>query len=232
MRIFNGKYFGVIVNAFLLIFLLGESYFVFKNNEKITDDYSLDALVAENEQNVEEDNNTQFKVEVKGNVQNPGVFIFDEGEIIDDAIKAAGGFKEDAYEQNLNLSARLEPQMVIYVYSKNEYKNIIDAKPYENCYVASYDISKCLEAGYSLIITDATKETNFSNSSSPKNKLVNINTADVSTLMTLSGIGEVKAGSIVLYRNEHGKFKNIADIQNVSGIGEAVYAKIKNSITI
>ena len=232
MRIFNGKYFWVIVNAFLLIFLLGESYFVFKDNENVADDYSLDALVAENEQNVEEDNDTKFQVEVKGNVQNPGVFTFDEGEIIDDAIKAADGFKDEAYEQNLNLSAKLEPQMVIYVYSKKEYQNIVDAKPYENCYVTSYNISKCLAAGFSTIITDATKETNFSNSSSSKNNLVNINTADVTTLMTLSGIGEVKAESIVLYRTEHGKFKNIADIQNVSGIGEAIYTKIKNSITI
>lgn len=232
MRIYNYKYFWVIVNAFLLIFLLGESYFVFKDNENAVDDYSLETLVAKKESNIAEVNNNQFQVEVKGNVQSPGVFTFDEGEIIDDAIKMAGGFKEDAYEQNLNLSAKLEPQMVIYVYSKKEYQSIENTKPYENCYVASYDISKCLAAGFSVIITDATKETNFSTSSSTKNQLVNINTADVATLMTLSGIGEVKAQNIILYRTEHGKFKNIADIQNVSGIGEAIYTKIKNSITI
>ena len=50
--------------------------------------------------------------------------------------------------------------------------------------------------------------------------------------MTLSGIGESKANAIISYRQENGEFKSIEDIKNVSGIGDAVYEKIKNNITL
>ena len=50
--------------------------------------------------------------------------------------------------------------------------------------------------------------------------------------MTISGIGESKAKSIINYREEHGNFKDIQDIKNVSGIGDTVYAKIKDYITV
>ena len=48
--------------------------------------------------------------------------------------------------------------------------------------------------------------------------------------MTLSGIGEAKAKSIIEYRKEK-KFEKIEDIMNVSGIGESVFEKIKDYIT-
>ena len=50
--------------------------------------------------------------------------------------------------------------------------------------------------------------------------------------MTLSGIGQSKALKIIEYRNTHGPFKTISEIKNVSGIGDAVYAKIKAYITV
>ena len=50
--------------------------------------------------------------------------------------------------------------------------------------------------------------------------------------MELSGIGEAKANAIIAYRNEKGKFKSIEDIKDVSGIGEALYEKIKDNITV
>ena len=49
--------------------------------------------------------------------------------------------------------------------------------------------------------------------------VVNINTADTVLLDTLPGIGPSKAAAIVLYRDEHGLFVHLEDIQNVSGIG-------------
>lgn len=62
--------------------------------------------------------------------------------------------------------------------------------------------------------------------------IVNINQADVEELMTLSGIGESIATSIVEYRNKNGNFKKKEDIKNVSGIGESKYSKIKDKITV
>ena len=56
--------------------------------------------------------------------------------------------------------------------------------------------------------------------------------AAIEQLQTLSGIGESKAQAIIDYRNEFGNFKSIEDILNVSGIGESIYEKIKNNITV
>ena len=50
--------------------------------------------------------------------------------------------------------------------------------------------------------------------------------------MTLTGIGESKAQSIVDYRTKNGSFSSIEDITKVSGIGEAMFNKIKDDITV
>ncbi|HFC10634.1 MAG TPA: hypothetical protein ENJ75_00335 [Candidatus Kaiserbacteria bacterium] len=62
--------------------------------------------------------------------------------------------------------------------------------------------------------------------------LVNINTANVSALQKLHGIGTVKAQKIIDYRNTHGAFISIDDIKKVSGIGNDTYARIADSITV
>lgn len=61
---------------------------------------------------------------------------------------------------------------------------------------------------------------------------INLNTASKEQLMTLPGIGESKAQSIIAYREENGSFQAIEDIMKISGIKEGVYNKIKNTITI
>ncbi|MBE5877970.1 MAG: hypothetical protein E7290_13950 [Lachnospiraceae bacterium] len=62
--------------------------------------------------------------------------------------------------------------------------------------------------------------------------LVNINTASVEELTTLSGIGESRAEAIVEYRESHGAFGTIDAIMQVSGIKEALFVKIKDKITV
>lgn len=62
--------------------------------------------------------------------------------------------------------------------------------------------------------------------------LVNINTADQSTLETLPGIGPATAFSIIEYRLTNGNFDSIEDIMNVSGIGTQTYENIKVLITV
>ena len=61
---------------------------------------------------------------------------------------------------------------------------------------------------------------------------VNINTADVASLMRLSGIGERKAEDIVAFREEHGLFQTAEDIMNVPGIKTALYEKIRGDICV
>lgn len=61
---------------------------------------------------------------------------------------------------------------------------------------------------------------------------VNLNTASKEELMTLSGVGEAKAESIIAYRETQGKFKSIEDIMQISGIKEGLFEKIKNYIKV
>ena len=61
---------------------------------------------------------------------------------------------------------------------------------------------------------------------------VNLNTATKEELMTLAGIGESKADSIIKYREEHGKFQSIEDIKQIEGIKDGVFQKIKDLITV
>ena len=68
--------------------------------------------------------------------------------------------------------------------------------------------------------------------SSAGNALVNINTADISQLTTLPGIGESRAQSIIAYREENGAYGAIEDIMNVSGIKESAFSKIKDYICV
>ena len=61
---------------------------------------------------------------------------------------------------------------------------------------------------------------------------VDINTANMAELMTLSGIGESRAADIIKYREENGDFSRIEDIMLVSGIGEKTFEEIKEQITV
>ena len=59
---------------------------------------------------------------------------------------------------------------------------------------------------------------------------IDINTADAELLMTLPGIGAVKAEAIISYRNENGYFKVPEDLMLVPGIKEGTYGKLKDRI--
>ena len=62
--------------------------------------------------------------------------------------------------------------------------------------------------------------------------LVNINTAGLDELMSLPGIGEVKAEAIIEYRSRNGPFEDISDIMRVSGIKESAYQQIQYRIKV
>ena len=72
----------------------------------------------------------------------------------------------------------------------------------------------------------------FEKQSESNSNLINLNTATQSELETLTGIGVSTAKKIIDYREKNGKFKSIEEIKNVSGIGDAKYAAIKEDITV
>ncbi len=99
---------------------------------------------------------------------------------------------------------------------------------------SNINLAKIIEDEMVINITSISNSNTYSYSSNSTNTsgLININTASLEQLMTLSGIGESKANSIISYREENGNFKTIEDITNVSGIGQALYEKIKDYITV
>ena len=85
-----------------------------------------------------------------------------------------------------------------------------------------------------FILTDLVEEKDYfipGKGSETNNNLININTADIYVLMTLNGIGEVLANNIIEYRKKN-LFNSIEEIKNVKGVGNYVYEKIKDYITI
>ena len=61
---------------------------------------------------------------------------------------------------------------------------------------------------------------------------VNINTATVKELKTISGIGKVLAERIVEYRENERSFKTVEDLRNIKGIGKATLEKIRDHVTV
>lgn len=83
-----------------------------------------------------------------------------------------------------------------------------------------------------LVSGDSTENINEKYYNSSKTSLININSAEQSELEKLAGIGESTAKKIIEFRRENGRFKEIDDIMNVSGIGESKFNAIKNDITV
>ena len=64
----------------------------------------------------------------------------------------------------------------------------------------------------------------------PASWQVNVNTATEAELMWLPGVGEVLAGRIVDYRENHGPFRTAEDLLNVEGIGESKLSAMREQI--
>lgn len=181
----------------------------------------------------EEEKKEEFiVVDIKGYVNKPGVYKFkkDDDKRIKDLINNAGGLKSNSDTSILNLSKKLKDEMVVIIYSKQQVKDFIKVK--EELKEEIKECSKKNDACIKENDIELKDENNEENSKTTEILLININTASKEELMTLNGIGESKANSIIEYRNEKGAFNSIEDIKNVSGIGESQYSKIKDYITI
>ena len=215
----KGKIFILIFILFTL-FAIYDAYYVETEQVEEVTIQKQEKTEEKNEQTKE----TKILVDVKGEINTPGVYELTSNNTVMDAINKAGGLTKQSDTSNINLSKKLEDEMVIIVYSKSEIKNMqeedkIKCPPCNNACVTEEDEKAKLD-------TDKTESTD-----TPSGK-VNINTASSETLQTLDGIGEAKAKAIIEYRDKNGNFKNIEDIKNVSGIGDSIYEKIKNNITV
>jgi competence protein ComEA len=187
-------------------------------------------------------------VYVRGAVNRPGVYQLEEDARIFRAIEAAGGFRGDADTEWLNQAQLLFDGAMLTVPTRDE--TVILRQNGEG------DGSGALISGSSGL-TDSqgmaigiqqgntgsaasrqvpekntTGGSSSTGSRSGGEARVNLNIAQREELMTLPGIGESKADSIIRYREEHGAFTSPEEIMNISGIKSAVYSKIRDRITV
>ena len=211
----------LISGGVLLLTIFVAVYYILSPKEEIFDNITDNSL---NTTKVTTSNIKEEKifVDVKGAVKKPGVYEMNSSDHVIDAIKMAGGLKSNASTNNINLSKLVSNEMVIYVFTKNE----ITTKAVNNvpCKCETITVNNCTDNNATIVNKESTD-----NNTSDK---VNINKASKEELMKIKGLGESKAYAIITYRETNGNFKTIEDIKNVSGIGEALFDKIKDFITI
>lgn len=181
----------------------------------------------------ENDKKNMIKVYVVGCVNNPGLVTLEKGQLIGDAIEAAGGATAEADIYNINLAYKLNDNAMIKIKAKGEAGQNTDGSVAEN---SSVDIVYDAGSGVTIDYGDSSGALSTSGSSSKagsgESKKININAATLEELDSLSGIGEATAKAIIEYREKNGGFKTIEEIMNVSGIKENKFNRIKDSICV
>lgn len=164
-----------------------------------------------------EDSNEQTPtgyVYVCGAVREPGVYPMYEGMRVFEAVRLAGGFAQNADQEWLNQAEIVQDGQRLCVYTLEETAQL-----------------RLTQADGGIGVFGDFPVAGNSSPGSGDGK-VNLNTADRETLKTLPGIGDAKAEAIIQYRQENGAFSAIEEIRNISGIKNAVFAKIKDLITV
>ena len=170
-------------------------------------------------------------VDIKGAIKKPGVYLVDCNNTVNDIIKLADGLNNNADTSVKKIKKKVTNEMVIIIYTKEQVKNS-DVKDTvvkvveKECICPNIKNDGCINTK----ITSNIGEENIINNEE-ENGLININTATKDKLLNIPGIGESKANAIITYRETHGNFKTIEDIQNVTGIGAKLYEEIKAYIT-
>lgn len=204
----------IVVYIIAVIVVIGMIYFIYNKNQVNNDDLENDILVSNTSTKEEEkDEQEQIVVHVTGSVKSPGIVKLKDGSRIEDAIEAAGGLTENADISKVNLAYVLEDGIKIKIPSSSE-EDIGDGDVLID------------GSGENVVEEDDSQSTN------QNGKGININKADETELQTLPGIGASLASRIVEYRKQNGKFANIEDIKNVSGIGDSKFSNIKDLITV
>ena len=164
--------------------------------------------------NASEENTEQtaaLVVHVCGAVKTPGVYSLPEGNRVMDAVDAAGGFSEEAASSAVNLAEKLADGSRLYIPSLEE----VAAGKYPGTAQSAVSENGAKEAG-----------------ESEDKQIININTAGVSELITLPGIGESRAKDIIAYREKNGSFRKTESLMEVPGIKEGTFQKIRDRIRV
>ena len=160
------------------------------------------------EEAVVEYDNPIILVHISGQVFNPGIYELVIGDRVNDAVKLAGGLKNDADLDQINLAKKVSDEEKIYIPKVGE------------------EISEKIASNTSIAPNFQTKTVSKDNSGK-----TNINSCTSIELQALPGIGEVIANRIIEYRSSN-SFKSIEELMNVSGIGEKKYEGIKDLIIV
>lgn len=151
-----------------------------------------------------------IKIHISGETNYNGILELPEGSRIDDAIKKAGGVTQNADINKINLAYELSDGQKLNIPSK----------------IVGADASVCPR-----IITNENEE-GIIEDIDKKDEKININKATQTQLETLPGVGPSLALKIIKYREQNGKFNNIEELKNVSGVGENKYEELKELIKI
>ena len=168
------------------------------------------SLTTENYANGYENLEGKIVIHITGAVKKTGILVLPEGARIADAIDVAGGNKESADLDEVNLAYVLQDGQKVYIPSKED-----KAKLESKAYITS-------GSGDNVIVQNVNEKGG--------NGKVNINTATQSELENLPGIGASIASRIIEYREQNGKFSKIEDLQNVKGIGDAKFNNMKEYV--
>ena len=219
----------MIIIAFLYYIYTKEDDSIISTEEIVEENMVENTIgnLEENEETTKEDTD-KIIVHVSGAVNKEGIVELEENSRISDAIDKAEGLKENADTKNINLAFKLEDGMKIYIPTIGESREQNKQNGQSQNQTLMDETSKYVTSSSGVVQEEQTN----GQSEQKKNEKININTATQTQLETLPGIGPSTSLKIVNYREENGKFKNIEDIKDVSGIGDAKYENIKDLICV
>ncbi len=195
------KYRYTFLIVLLGLILIGVGIFIFKSRDNFSGT-SVEVLSGS-----VGDSTKEIAVEISGGVIKPGVYKLAGGTRIDDLLTVAGGFSGTAdrswVDKYLNRAAKLVDGQKIYIPKVDEQSAVSSA---------------------SKTGIDQSISSSFSSDSKP---LININSASLSQLDTLPGIGQVYGQSII----EHRPYSNVEELLSKSVLKKSVYDKIKNMVS-
>lgn len=176
-------------------------------------------------------------VYVCGEVAEPGVYVLESGDRIYEAVEMAGGMTADAGTCAVNLAQSVYDGLMVYIPDREEAAEMAGSRTLAGGSAVSAGGSVA-SAGGSLNpaggsgVKAGGGSAGGTASETGEDGRLNLNTASLAELMTLSGIGQTKAQAVLDYRNAHGGFSSVEEIMNVDGIKEGLYNRIRDQIKV